>query len=84
MLFTVSMSERMTGSILFSRGSVAVRSSWLKEERTVAIVRRGGDLVIVDRLGRWERKWGLVRSVVIIAFFMKTADAIRKLLLKVE
>lgn len=33
------MCERMTGSIRFSLGSCAVRSSWLSEARTVAIGR---------------------------------------------
>jgi len=38
---TASMRDTVTGSRRASRGSWAVRSSWLREERTVAMVRVG-------------------------------------------
>jgi hypothetical protein len=47
-LLMVSMRDTVTGSRRASRGSCAVRSSWLREERIVAIVRT------IDREGRGE------------------------------
>lgn len=52
--FTASILDRITGSRTFSRGSLAVRSSWLSEARTVAIVRVAGLTVVKTyRSGEW-------------------------------
>lgn len=51
---TASILDRITGSSAFSRGSLAVRSSWLSEARTVAIVRvTGWTVVKTCRSGEW-------------------------------